>query len=427
MFSENFKYNFIDVFSGAGGLSEGFFNCGFNPIAHVEMNSYAADTLKTRSCYYYLKKTNNMDYYYEYLKGNVTKNELYDFVPDEVLSTVINEEISDKTYKKIFYLIDNILEQDNIKEVDVLIGGPPCQAYSLVGRASAQGGMAEDPRNDLYIQYARFLNKYKPKMFIFENVPGMLNAKGGAIWKKIQKRLKTVGYKIEDRLVNSHDFGVLQNRKRIIIIGLRKDLNLNFPLFPIVKVNALVEDLLKDLPSLEPGETNNEYIGGLSDYLLQTGIRKECDILTDHQTRNIRDVDREIYRIAIALWNDNHQRLRYSDLPKKLRFHNNSTSFLDRFKVVEGDMESAHTMLAHISKDGHYYIHPDIKQARSLSVREAARIQSFPDDYYFEGPRTAKFVQIGNAVPPLMAKEIAKSIHKLLLRWEEKSEEKKYK
>lgn len=414
MFTRDLKYNFIDVFSGAGGLSEGFFDCGFNPIAHVEMNSYAADTLKTRSCYYYLKKKEELNCYYEYLRGNVTRKELYASVPEDVLSTIINEEISDKTYKKIFGLIDKIMEQDDIKEVDVLIGGPPCQAYSLVGRASTSGGMEEDPRNDLYIQYARFLNRYKPKMFVFENVPGMLNAKGGVIWKRIQQRLRTVGYNIEYRLVNSHDFGVLQNRKRIIIIGWRKDLKLCYPEFLKIEEDAVVADILKDLPSLEPGETKNEYLGKPSEYLVKTGIRKECDVLTDHQTRNIRDVDREIYRIAIELWNDNHKRLRYIDLPEKLQFHNNSTSFLDRFKVVEGDMESAHTMLAHISKDGHYYIHPDIKQARSLSVREAARIQSFPDDYYFEGPRTAKFVQIGNAVPPLMAREIASAINELL-------------
>lgn len=422
MFTNNFKYNFIDVFSGAGGLSEGFLNCNFNPIAHVEMNNFAAETLKTRSCYYYFKKTGNLDYYYDYLRGNISRDELYGTVPEEVLGTVINEEISDKTYRKIFDKIDRIMKQDGVEEVDVLIGGPPCQAYSLVGRASAPGGMDEDPRNDLYIQYARFLNKYKPKMFVFENVPGMLTAKKGIIWKRIQQRLKTVGYNIEYKLVNSHDFGVLQNRKRIIIIGWRKDLDLRYPDFPRVEVNAIVNDILSDLPHLEPGEEDNEYVANPSEYLLTTGIRNEDDVLTDHQTRNIRDVDRDIYRIAVEMWNNNHGRLRYTDLPAKLQFHNNSTSFLDRFKVVEGDMERAHTMLAHISKDGHYYIHPDIEQARSLSVREAARIQSFPDNYYFEGPRTAKFVQIGNAVPPLMARGIAGQIENLLDGLEDKSE-----
>lgn len=414
MFVSEYKYNFIDLFSGAGGLSEGFFDCNYNPIAHVEMNSYAADTLKTRSCYYYLKKINNLECYYEYLRGNIAKEELYSSVPEEVLTTVINEEISDKTYKGIFEKIDRIMKQDNVAEVDVLIGGPPCQAYSLVGRASSPDGMEEDPRNDLYIQYARFLNKYKPKMFVFENVPGMLTAKDGVIWKRIQKRLRTVGYNIEYRLINAHDFGVLQNRKRIIIIGWRKDLVLCYPEFLKVETDALVEDILDDLPRLEPGGVNNEYAGNPSQYLIETGIRKPGDVLTDHQTRNIRDVDRNIYRMAIEMWNDNHRRLRYTDLPGNLQFHNNTTSFLDRFKVVEGDMKSAHTMLAHISKDGHYYIHPDIEQARSLSVREAARIQSFPDDYYFEGPRTAKFVQIGNAVPPLMARGIAQAIGNLL-------------
>ena len=399
MFTSNYKYNFIDVFSGAGGLSEGFFNCGYNPIAHVEMNGFASDTLRTRSCYYYLKKTGNMDYYK---------------VPKEVIMTVINEEISDKTCKSVFCKIDDIMKKDNIKEVDVLIGGPPCQAYSLVGRASTHGGMENDPRNDLYIQYARFLNKYKPKMFVFENVPGMLTAKDGVIWKRIKQRLRTVGYNIEHRLVNAHDFGVLQHRKRVIIIGWRKDLDLHYPEFARVHVNAVVNDLLNDLCHLAPGEEHNEYIAEPNEYLIESGIRDKLDILTDHQTRNIRDVDRDIYRIAIEMWNDNHRRLHYTDLPENLQFHNNRASFLDRFKVVEGDMESAHTMLAHISKDGHYYIHPDIGQVRSLSVREAARIQSFPDNYYFEGPRTAKFVQIGNAVPPLMAKGIASAVVQLL-------------
>ncbi|WP_066712037.1 DNA cytosine methyltransferase [Clostridium sp. Marseille-P299] len=415
--------NFIDLFAGAGGLSEGFMQCRYNPIAHVEMNTYAADTLKTRSCYYYLKKMKKLDIYINYLLGNISKQELYNLVPSQVLETVINTEISDKTYKTIFERIDHIMEEGGVVEVDLIIGGPPCQAYSLVGRASAPGKMIDDPRNDLYIQYARFLHKYKPKMFVFENVPGMLTAKQGLMWKRIQQRLRTVGYEIESKEINANDFGVLQRRKRIIIIGWRKDLNLYYPKFVKRRYNAVVNDLFSDLPPLQPGETNNNYLfGPINDYLSRFGIRNENDILTDHQTRKLREQDRKIYRMAIEMWNDGHKRLNYNDLPQDLRFHKNTTSFLDRFKVVEGDMGYSHTMLAHISKDGHYYIHPDVNQCRSLSVREAARIQSFPDNYYFEGPRTAKFVQIGNAVPPLMAKGIAETIKKMLLMAEPRKE-----
>lgn len=265
MFTEEYKYNFIDLFAGAGGLSEGFFNMNFNPIAHVEMNTYAAETLRTRSCYYYYKKTDQLDVYYEYLLGNITRDQMYEMVPRGVLESVINDEISDRTYKKIFNKIDEIMETDEINQVDLLIGGPPCQAYSLVGRASDPNGMEDDPRNDLYIQYARFLNKYKPKMFVFENVPGLFSAKQGIIWKIIQQRLKTVGYSIEYKVVNAKDFGVLQNRKRIIIIGWRKDLELCYPEFEMNRVNAVVNNLLEDLPPLEPGQTNNEYVNGINE------------------------------------------------------------------------------------------------------------------------------------------------------------------
>lgn len=209
------------------------------------MNTYASETLKTRSCYYYLKKTKQLDVYRDYLKGTITKEELYDYVPEEVIHTVINSEISDKTYKNIFHEIDAIMEENGVTHVDVIIGGPPCQAYSLVGRASDPNGMENDPRNDLYIQYARFLNKYKPKMFVFENVPGMLTAKKGVIWKRIQQRLRTVGYDIEYREVYANDFGVLQRRKRIIIIGWRKDLDLYYPEFRHVEYNASLTILSK--------------------------------------------------------------------------------------------------------------------------------------------------------------------------------------
>jgi DNA (cytosine-5)-methyltransferase 1 len=148
-----------------------------------------------------------------------------------------------------------------------------------------------------------------------------------------------------------------------------------------------------------------------TEYLLSTGIRNGLDYTTQHIARPHNENDLEIYRIAVELWKVK-KRLNYATLPKKLIKHKNTTSFTNRFQVVNGDGIS-NTVVAHIAMDGHYYIHPDIKQNRSITVREAARIQSFPDDFYFEGGRTAAFKQIGNAVPPLMAEEIAKKIKEI--------------
>lgn len=176
-------YNFIDLFAGAGGLSEGFFQAGFNPIAHVEMNPYAAQTLETRSCYYYLKKVNNLDLYYDYLRGNISRKDFIRQIPKEVLKTVICETMSKQSLPSIFEKIDTILREDSISQVDVIVGGPPCQAYSLVGRAQSSHmeiPMEQDPRNSLYLLYADFLKRYNPKMFVFENVMGIKSANGGA-------------------------------------------------------------------------------------------------------------------------------------------------------------------------------------------------------------------------------------------------------
>jgi DNA (cytosine-5)-methyltransferase 1 len=178
----------------------------------------------------------------------------------------------------------------------------------------------------------------------------------------------------------------------------------------------VVNDLLIDLPPLRAGESpeNVDYATKPTEYLKRYRIRSKDEILTQHITRPHNERDLEIYRRAIILWNREKGRLNYTDLPQEFRTHKNIDSFLDRYKVVAGDLAYSQTIVSHISKDGHYYIHPDIFQLRSLSVREAARLQSFPDNYYFEGSRTSAFAQIGNAVPPLLAESLAKSVGNML-------------
>jgi len=414
------QYNFIDLFAGAGGLSEGFVQAGFKPIAHVEMNAYAAQTLETRSAYYYMKNSGKLDIYRKYLKKEISRDVFLQEIPKEILETVICETMSDKTLPGLFDTIDSLMKKSDIPNVDVIIGGPPCQAYSLVGRAQSshmETPMSEDPRNELYKLYVRFLTKYQPRMFVFENVMGIETANSGKTWKNIQSYLKRVGYDIEFHEQNSKDFGVLQSRHRMIIVGWLKDSPMRYPAFEKINPNSIVNDILSDLPPLLPGEKRNAYTRKKqSKYLIDCGIRDKDDVLTLHESRPNKPQDIEIYKRTIELWNNGHQRMNYNALPEELKTHRNRNSFLDRFKVVEGDEATCHTMLAHISKDGHYFIHPDIAQHRSITAREAARIQSFPDSFFFEGPRTSQFTQIGNAVPPLMAKGIAIGIINELIK-----------
>jgi DNA (cytosine-5)-methyltransferase 1 len=409
--------NFIDLFSGAGGLSEGFMRSGFNPIAHVEMNKDACDTLKTRTVFHYLKKNNKVDTYYDYLKGKITRDVLWGSVPEELIKSVINTEISKKTLDQIFHQIDNSIGDKNI---DVIIGGPPCQAYSVVGRARDPKGMIDDPRNHLYRYYVEFLKKYQPKMFVFENVPGILSASNGTFLKKIYNAIERAGYKIQippKKHLNSKHFNVLQDRKRVIMIGWKKELNLEYPNFEENEVEHKIGDsLFFDLPKLKQGEGSLgvvKYAKPITNYLEKTGIRNCINFTTQHIARPHNKTDLEIYRIAVNLLLKKGKRLNYADLPKRLIKHKNTTSFTNRFQVVNPNGIS-NTVVAHIAMDGHYYIHPDVKQNRSISIREAARIQSFPDDFFFEGSRTAAFKQIGNAVPPLMAEGIAKQVKTML-------------
>jgi DNA (cytosine-5)-methyltransferase 1 len=407
------KINYIDLFAGAGGLSEGFSRQGFNPIAHVEMNKLACDTLKTRVAFHYLKENNKLDIYYQYLKEEISREEFWNSVPKSEINSVINSEISKNTINGIFEQINGLAKN---KKIDLIIGGPPCQAYSIVGRARDPKNMEDDPRNFLYKLYVRFLEEYNPKMFVFENVPGILSAKNGEHFEKIKKALTKAGYNFDFKILNANNFGVLQNRKRVILIGWQENLKFQYPTFD-TKENKykILNDLFSDLPFLQNGQGSLglvKYRKETTEYLKKTAIRNGVDFTTQHIARPNNQNDLEIYRIAIEEWNKG-KRLDYATLPKHLIKHKNITSFTNRFQVVDGG-GCCHTVVAHIAMDGHYYIHPDKKQNRSITVREAARIQSFPDDFFFEGGRTAAFKQIGNAVPPLMANGIAKKILEML-------------
>jgi len=412
------KMNFIDLFAGAGGLSEGFVRAGFKPIAHVEMNKDASDTLRTRSVYHWLKENKKINFYKDYLlSDNKRKEDFWKIGPNYIVNSVINKEISEESLPSIFASVDELL---NNQSVDIIIGGPPCQAYSIAGRARDPKGMKEDPRNHLYKHYVKFLERYRPKMFVFENVPGILSANNGEFLNKIFEAVKSAGYELkipQTKFLNSKNFGVLQDRKRVIIIGWRNDVNFDYPDFKEeVSDSKVFNDLFSDLKPLKHGEGTLgaiEYAKPATKYLSESRIRNDFEFVTQHIVRPNNPNDLEIYKIAVEEWNKG-KRLNYADLPPRLIKHNNTSSFTNRFHVVNGDGIS-HTVVAHIAMDGHYYIHPDINQNRSISVREAARIQTFPDDYFFEGSRTAAFKQIGNAVPVLMAEKIALKLKEALV------------
>ena len=407
--------NCLDLFSGAGGLTEGFIRAGYNVVAHIEKEFPASLTLKTRIAYHYLKNNDSLDIYYSYIENKISREKLYSYVPQRLLDSVINKEINDDTIDDIYKQIDSLKGN---KKIDIIIGGPPCQAYSLIGRAASKSKMVGDTRKYLYKQYLKFLEKYQPKLFVFENVRGMLSSKdenGNNIFEKIVAEMKELGYSVDYKLLDAKDFGVPQSRKRVIIIGWKNNLNFKYPNFEKIKNNITINELFSDLPKIKAGEIINfKRIKTKKEILNKLHLLDDnSGILSQHISRPNNINDLKIYEIAAKLAEENKV-LKYTDLPSSLINHKNLKSFLDRFKVVNGKGIS-HTMVAHISKDGHHYIHPDITQNRSITVREAARIQTFPDSYYFENSRTSAFIQIGNAVPPLMAEVIAKKIKEAII------------
>lgn len=440
-------HHVIDLFSGAGGLTEGFAKEGFNIIAHIEKDPWACETLRTRVCYHWLKEHGRLEVYNHYLRStqSVYKNaalkenifynpfpELRELATSRVLNrTFGNPDENPDTITAADAIRDiyNIARKNGVQQISAVIGGPPCQAYSLIGRARMKEQAAKDDRNFLFRYYLEIVREFQPKMFVFENVPGILSAQNKQLFPAIRDEFDNIGYGFiavnnasnQDNIIDCQQYGVYQTRKRVILFGYRKadyPKEFNYPDFsqfmePLgEQVNT--ENAIYDLPPLKAGQGSDFWYGDytrcnkLSRY--QTLMREDSPGVLNHFARPHRFDDLKIYQMQIEA-SSRGEKIAYSQLPKSLQFHKNSNKkvFEDRFRV-HGNQEVPHTIVAHISKDGHYNIHPDLNQLRSLTVREAARIQSFPDNYFFEGPRTAQFIQVGNAVPPLLSQIIARAV-----------------
>ncbi|MDO6824998.1 DNA cytosine methyltransferase [Marinobacter sp. 1_MG-2023] len=516
----------IDLFAGPGGLGEGFSAfetpAGEHPfkiVASVEKEASAHKTLTLRAFYRQFLGREVPDKYYEYLRGKSECSAEHFFAKkypkewgaarQETLGGP--KALGSEDHEEIF---DSIAEQLNgHKGKKIVIGGPPCQAYSLVGRARNKGIKGyvaeEDHRHFLYKEYLKVLDLVQPDIFVMENVKGILTAKvnGESIFEKIREDLvcparalessrEEVEYELlplahpledhnpygnyqnKDFVIRAEEFGIPQARHRVILLGVRKNLcskDLNGELLANWRKSSKVTvgQVLEDLPRLRSGLSrtkpntyeawqNNFQHGFLKKVYpalkrfprAQKRAKKACESINskldqggkfvtvegkrknylprelsawyedrqlqgflNHEARNHmpEDLHRYLYASCYAETNEGISP-RSRDYPEGLApKHKNwkSGNFTDRFKVQAKD-RVASTVTSHISKDGHYFIHYDPVQCRSLTVREAARIQTFPDNYFFEGNRTEQYVQVGNAVPPLLANHIAKAVHGII-------------
>ncbi|WP_159802742.1 DNA cytosine methyltransferase [Arthrobacter zhaoguopingii] len=475
----------IDLFAGPGGLNEGFSSVtagegeyAFENLASFEMDAYACETLRLRETFRHLTRTGaDTSGYFDYILGRKPWSEIFQGAFAEAYSLS-----KDKVYRKVLGEdarpdVDNIIRQKLAQQEEgshwALIGGPPCQAYSLAGRSRRTGDatFASDHKHFLYREYLHILSEFKPTIFVMENVKGLLSSKNGddSMFQTILADLSAlpsgVRYEIRslvvdkspsdlapsDFIIRAEEYGVPQKRHRVILLGVRSDVASLMPRRTlqradgVVTVREAVADLpavtaatsnrapkaqidwaaaelaaLEDVAKLEPAQAvvsmqqGQRAARAYSSWIRDSNVHKPAQ----HQPRPHMVSDLVRYRVMTALAERLGKSPKYTDLPSALHpEHSNvtkaGTPFTDRFRVQVWDAPST-TIVSHISKDGHYYIHPEKEQARSFTVREAARLQTFPDNYFFEGPRTQQFHQVGNAVPPLLAKQIGDIVAAML-------------
>lgn len=414
------KYNTIDLFAGCGGLMDGFMQEGaYNTLACVEWEKYPCQTLAKRLKEHW--KHENADK--EVVRFDIQRTE-----------ELING-FDDPEYGKNEGL--NKLIGNN--SVDIVIGGPPCQAYSLAGRIRDPHGMRDDYRNYLFESYIRILNYFKPKFFVFENVMGMLSAApdGTPIVDKIHNAFEEAGYEVIDdfkkAVYDVADFGIPQHRKRIIILGVRKDyftkleegVEMDYTksiltdfydvIMPSLRENSkprTVKDAIGDLPVILPSK---EIIKQNGHKYSHTPI--ESKEALNHNPRFHSERDQGVFKLLCEDIESGRKEYVTIDALKALYTKvTGKVSNIHKYYVLRWD-EPSNTIPAHLYKDGMRHIHPDSKQARSITVREAARLQTFADDFEFLGPTMAQYKMIGNAVPSDFAKIIAKGLHEILNKY----------
>lgn len=494
----------VDVFAGPGGLAEGFstFEVNgrrpFRVVLSIEKDVRAHQTLMLRGFYRQFSGDLPAEYW-QHLSGHLSRDELFAAHRAEFARAkeeCVRHELGPETDLDTRAMVKKALRGHS--GAWGLIGGPPCQAYSLIGRSRNRGNADYVPENDLrqtlYVEYLQILADHRPSFFVMENVKGLLSARldNGALFEKILadlgapgEALKREGRRVErgapeyriyslsreatglfgpnpqDVVVRAEEHGIPQARHRVILLGMRRGVPVeSMPILP-QRPRSSVSSTIKDLPRLRSGVTSTDdsfeqwsavlVSAGRSGWIKEVDTRTRSRIrdvidslrsfrygrggefvrtststvaelggVINHSTRGHISADLERYLFASCFAKEHGRSPNLSDFPTALLPDHNSAKaaldgghFADRFKVQVGSKPSS-TITSHISKDGHYYIHPDPTQCRSLTVREAARLQTFPDDYLFCGPRTSQYQQVGNAVPPMLAREIAGLVHEVL-------------
>lgn len=403
--------NSIELFAGCGGLLDGFEQSKkFNLLAAVEWESAPCENLVRRL----IDKWGMKDASKRVLRFDIQRT-------DELIDGWENDSL---------YGTGCGLERlVGTNRVDVIVGGPPCQAYSIAGRVRDENGMRDDYRNYLFESYLRVVNHYRPKAFLFENVPGILTARPGdgarLIIDIIREEFEKSGYVMISNpakaVIDMTEYGVPQNRSRIIILGLSREvfgdkceemLNRYYSeILPSyrVKKKVTVREAIGDLPPLYPLGRTEKYEGKKISHSLPTPM------VDNHIARWQSERDISIFRmLAEDVESGRNQFVSIDALKNLYTEMTGKESNVHKYHVIRWD-EPSNLIPAHLYKDGLRHIHPDSKQARSITVREAARLQTFPDDYIFYGSNVSTFKMIGNAVPPLFAKKAAMSLSKLLI------------